>query len=93
MSYVTPNTSKFAVTSYFDCKTVEDFEAYPKVCITAEVAIEKAKVHHVNTDEIKAAIEKAVRTSVWLYSPTAGRAGSAKTAEPKGSTSTGNPEE
>lgn len=31
----------------------------------------KAKVHHVNTDEIKATIEQSVMTSVWLYSPTA----------------------
>lgn len=64
-------TSKFAVTTYFDCRTTEDVEAYPKVCITAEVAIDKAKVHHVNTDEIKATIEQSVMTSVWLYSPTA----------------------
>lgn len=28
-----------------------------------------------------------------FHSPTAGRAGSAETAEPRGSTSTGNPEE
>ena len=61
------NTSKFAKTSYFDCKTVEDFEAFPKVCITSEVIIDKGEIHHVNTDEIKAAIEKAVKTSVWLY--------------------------
>lgn len=60
-------TSEFALTSYFDCKTVEDFEAYPKVCITAEVTIDKGKIHHTNTDELKAAIEKAVKTSVWLY--------------------------
>lgn len=71
MSYVTPNTSEYAVTTYFDCRTTEDVGAYPKICISAEVAIEKAKVHHVNTDEIKAAVEKAVKTSVWLYSPTA----------------------
>ena len=70
MSYVTPNTSKFAVTTYFDCKTVEDVEAFPKVCIATEVTIGKGMVHHVNTDEIKAAIEKAVMTSVWLYRPT-----------------------
>ena len=62
------NTSKFAKTSYFDCKTVEDFEAFPKVCITSEVIIDKGEIHHVNTDEIKAAIEKAVKTSVWLHS-------------------------
>ena len=61
------NTSKFAKTSYFDCKTVEDVEVFPKVCIAAEVIIDKGKIHHVNTDEIKAAIEKAVKTSVWLY--------------------------
>ncbi len=61
------NTSKFAKTSYFGCKTVEDFEAFPKVCITSEVIIDKCEIHHVNTDEIKAAIEKAVKTSVWLY--------------------------
>ena len=73
-------TSKSAVTTYFDCRTTEDVEAYPKVCITAEVAIDKAKVHHVNTDEIKATIEQSVMTSVWLYSPTAGRA-DAETAE------------
>ncbi len=61
------NTSKFAKASYFDCKTVEDFEEYPKVCITSEVVIDRGKIHHVNTDEIKAAIEKAVKDSVWLY--------------------------
>lgn len=65
------NTSKFAVTTFFDCRTVEDVGALPKVCITAEVTINKGMVHHVNTDEMKAAIEKAVMTSVWLYSPTA----------------------
>ena len=59
-------TSEIAMTSYFDCKTVEDIEAYPKVCITAEVVIDKGKIHHINTDELKAAIEKAVKTSVWL---------------------------
>lgn len=62
------NTSEFALTSYFDCKTVEDFESYPKVYITAEVTINKGKIHHINTDELKAEIEKAVKTSVWLLS-------------------------
>ena len=61
------NTSEFAKTLCFDCKTVEDVLAFPKVYITAEVIIDKGKIHHVNTDEIKAAIEKAVKTSVWLY--------------------------
>lgn len=71
------NTSKFAVTSYFDCRTIEDVEAYPKVCIAAEVTIDKAKVHHVDTDKIKSEIEKAVKASVWLYSPTAKKEGGA----------------
>ena len=62
------NTSKFAKKLYFGCKTVEDFEAFPKVCITSEVIFDKGEIHHVNTDEIKAAIEKAAKTSVWLYS-------------------------
>ncbi|MBQ6140789.1 MAG: hypothetical protein IJI54_05830 [Kiritimatiellae bacterium] len=61
------NTSKSAKTLYFDCKTVEDSEAFPKVCITSEMVIDKGEIHHVNTDEIKAAIEKAVKTSVWIY--------------------------
>lgn len=78
MTYVTTKTSKFAVTTYFDCKTVEDVEAYPKVCITAEVTIDKGMVHHVNTDEIKATIEQSVMTSVWLYSPTEKKEGGAK---------------
>jgi len=59
-------TSEFALTSYFDCKTVEDFEVFPKVCITAEVTIDKGKILQINTDELKAAIEKAIKTSVWL---------------------------
>lgn len=59
-------TGEFALTSYFDCKTIEGFDAYPKVCITAEVTVGKGKIHHTNTDELKAAIEKAVKTSVWL---------------------------
>lgn len=71
------NTSKFAVTSYFDCRTIEDVEAYPKVCISAEVTVDKAKVHHVDTDKIKSEIEKVVKASVWLYSPTAKKEGGA----------------
>lgn len=63
------NTSKYALTTYFNCETGEGVGEYPKVCITAEVSIDKGMVHHINTDEIKAAIEKAVMTSVWLYGP------------------------
>lgn len=72
------NTSKFAVTSYFDCRTLEDVETYPKVCIAAEVTVDNAKVHHVDTDKIKSEIGKAVKASVWLYSPTAEKEGGAK---------------
>ena len=75
---VETNTSKFAVTTYFDCRTIEDVEAYPKVCIAAEVTVDKAKVHHVDTDKIKSEIEKVVKASVWLYSPTAEKEGGAK---------------
>jgi len=62
-------TSKNAMTTYFDCKTIEDAGAFPKVCITAELIIDSGniyhKIHHVNTDEIKAAIENAVKNAVW----------------------------
>ena len=58
-------TSKIAITTYFDCKTIEDPYAFPKVCITAELIIDRGKIHHVNTDEIKAAIENAVKNAVW----------------------------
>ena len=56
MSDVTPNTSKFAVTTHFDCNTVEDVSAFPKVCITAVLTIGKGKIHNVNTAEIKTSI-------------------------------------
>ena len=56
MSDVTPNTIKFAVTTHFDCNTVEDVSAFPKVCITAVLTIGKGKIHNVNTDEIKTTI-------------------------------------
>ena len=59
------NTSKIAIPTYFDCKTIEDAEAFPKVCITAELIIDSGKIHHVNTDDIKAAIENAVKNAVW----------------------------
>lgn len=59
------NTSKVAISTYFDCKTIEDAEAFPKVYITAELIIDCGAIHHVNTDEIKAAIENAVKNAVW----------------------------
>lgn len=59
------NTSKIAIPTYFDCKTIEDAEAFPKVSITAELIIDCGAIHHVNTGEIKAAIENAVKNAVW----------------------------
>ena len=59
------NTSMIATPTHFDCQTVEDAEAFPKVCITAELIVERGAIHRVNTDEIKAAIENAVKNAVW----------------------------
>ena len=57
--------STIAMTTYFDCKTIEDADALPKVCITAELIVDSGAIHHVNTDEVKAAIENAVKNAVW----------------------------
>ena len=59
------NTSTIAIPTHFDCQTIEDADAFPKVCITAELIIDRGAIHHVNTDEIKAAIENAVKNAVW----------------------------
>ena len=59
------NTCKIAIPTYFDCKTIEDAEAYPKVCITAELIVDIGAIHHVNTYEIKEAIKNAVKNAVW----------------------------
>ena len=58
-------TSTIAIPTHFDCQTIEDAEAFPKVCITAELIVDRGSIHHVNTDEIKAAIENAVKNAVW----------------------------
>lgn len=60
------DTSKMASIQFFDLRTCEDVGAYPKVDVSATVTIDKGMIHHVNTDEIKAAIEAAVKNSVWL---------------------------
>lgn len=59
------NTSTIAIPTHFDCRTIEDAEAFQKVCITAELIVDRGAIHHVNTDEIKAAIENAVKNAVW----------------------------
>ena len=58
-------TSTIAIPTHFDCQTIEDAEAFPKVCIMAELIVDRGAIHHVNTDEIKAAIENAVKNAVW----------------------------
>lgn len=40
------NTSKIAIPTYFDCKTIEDAAAFPKVSITAELIIDCGAIHH-----------------------------------------------
>ena len=58
---------KLAITTFFDCDTIEDFEAYPKVRISAEITLaEMRKIHHFNTDEVKHRLEKAVAEAAWL---------------------------
>ena len=59
------NTSRIAIPTHFDCQTIEDAEAFPKVCIMAELIVDCGAIHHVNTYEIKAAIENAVKNAVW----------------------------
>ena len=58
-------TSTIAIPTRFDFQTIEDAEAFPKVCITAELIVSRGAIHHVNTDEIKAAIVNAVKNAVW----------------------------
>lgn len=56
--------SEIAATSYFSCETVEEVNAFPKVCIVSKVQIDKGEIKHINTNVIKAAIEDAVKLSV-----------------------------
>ena len=57
--------SSFATAIVFNCETDEVADAFPKVRINAEVAIDRGGIHHINTDEIKAALENAVKNAVW----------------------------
>lgn len=58
-------TSRIAIPTHFDCQTIEDAAAFPKLCITAELIVDRGAIHHVNKDEIKAAIKNAVKNAVW----------------------------
>lgn len=52
---------QMAIVDFFNCETVEDVNAYPKVRITAEVTLcERAAIHHINTDEVKCKLARAV---------------------------------
>ena len=59
-------TSKYAVATFFDCDTIEDWQTFPKIRINAEVAIENGKITQTNTKAIKTAIEEAVKANVLL---------------------------
>ena len=54
-----------ALTNFFECETTEEHTSFPKVRVVAEIVIDRGKIHHVNTDEIKAALENAVKNAVW----------------------------
>ena len=58
-------TGTIALTNFFKCETTEDHTSFPEVHIVAELIIERGKIHHVNIDEIKAALENAVKNAVW----------------------------
>ena len=57
-------SSTIAMTNFFDSETTEEHTSFPKVRIVAEIVIDRGEIHHVNTDEIKAALENAVKNSV-----------------------------
>lgn len=58
--------SKYAVATFFECDTIEDWHTFPKIRINAEVAIENGKITQTNTKAIKTAIEEAVKANVLL---------------------------
>ena len=58
--------SKYTIATFFDCDTIEDWQASPKIRINAEVIIEVGKIMQVNTKAIKTAIEEAVKENVLL---------------------------
>ena len=58
-------TGTIALTNFFKCETTEEHTSFPEVHIVAELIIERGEIHHVNIDEIKAALENAVKNAVW----------------------------
>ena len=58
-------TGTIALANFFKCETTEEHTLFPKVQIVAEFIIDRGEIHHVNTDEIKAALENAVKNAVW----------------------------
>ena len=57
-------TGTIALTNFFKCETTEEHTSFPKVRIVAELIIDRGERHHVNTDEIKAALGNAVKNAV-----------------------------
>lgn len=58
-------TGTIALTNLFGCETTEEHTSFPKVQIVAELIIDRGEIHHVNTEEIKSALENAVKNAVW----------------------------
>ena len=58
--------SKLAITNFFNCETTEDSEAFTKVRVVAEIVLDFQEIHHVNTDEVKYRLQKAVQDAVWF---------------------------
>lgn len=67
----------FAVAISFDCETVESNTSSPTVQIVAKVALDSGHIHHINTGDIKGALEDAVKNAVW-YCEKAPKAEAAK---------------
>ena len=58
--------SKLAITNFFNCEATEDSEAFTKVRVVAEIVLDFREIHHVNTDEVKYRLQKAVQDAVWF---------------------------
>ena len=58
-------TGTIALTKFFKCETTKEYTSFPEVQIVAELIIDRGEIHHVNIDEIKAALENAVKNAIW----------------------------
>lgn len=58
-----------AVLTFFEYGIKEEPDSFPKMKIVAELMLDSGKierVHHVNVDDIKHAMERAVLNAVWF---------------------------